>query len=114
MPECATPGTTQCCKWVVVGGDHVGADANNIFLRGIMWQLRTGSALPLGDIIEDTTGGHNGDKGDSSEGLKAATPCGQLRVGRRRGLQLRWPIRKGLSLDVRAQETHWGGGRCGK
>ena len=68
-----------------------------------MWQLRTGIPLPLGDIIEDTTGSHDGDKGDSSEGLKAATPCGQLRVGRGRGrgLQSRWALCKGLSLDMR-------------
>jgi hypothetical protein len=64
------------------------ANDDDILLRRVMWQLRTGIPLPLSDVIEDTTSSHDSDKGDSSESLKAATPCGQFRVGwRRRGLQ---------------------------
>ncbi len=62
------------------------ADDDNILLRGVVGQLRTWIPLPLGDIVEDTAGCHDGEKGDSSERLQAATPCGQLRVGSRRGL----------------------------
>ena len=43
-----------------------------------MWQLRTGIPLPLGDVIDDTAGSHDGEKSDSSEHLKATMPCGQL------------------------------------
>jgi hypothetical protein len=60
-----------------------------------MRQLRTRIPLPLGDIIKDSTSSHDGEKGNSSEGLKAAAPCGQLGMGwRRRGLQSRWEISK--------------------
>ena len=42
-------------------------------------------SLPLGDIVEDATGSHDGDKGDSSKSLKGATPSRKLwaRLGRR-------------------------------
>jgi len=66
------------------------ANDDDILLGRVMWKLRSGIPLPLGDIVEDTAGSHDGEKGDSSERLKAATPCGQLRVGwRRRSLQSR-------------------------
>lgn len=80
-----------------------------------MWQLGTGIPLPLGDVIEDTTGSHDGDKGNSSKRLKAATPCGQPRARWWRWFLQSWQINKqNLSLDMRPQDTHWGGGRCGK
>ena len=57
------------------------ADDDNILLRRVMWHLRTGIPLPLGDVIEDTANSLDGKKGDSSERLKAATPCRQLQEG---------------------------------
>ena len=50
----------------------------------------------LGDIVKSTTGSHDGDKGNSSDSLKGATPSRELWMGRRRRrLQSRRGIRKG-------------------
>jgi hypothetical protein len=49
----------------------------------------------LGDIVKSTTGSHDGDKGNSSESLKDATPSRELWMGQRRwGIQPRRGIRK--------------------
>jgi hypothetical protein len=53
--------------------------------------------LPLGDIVEDITRSHNGDKGDSFEGLKGTVPSRELWVRlKRRGLQAWRGIRKSV------------------
>ena len=85
-----TESSPQNCSTVAVA-------VNTLLVSLTLRFIAARQLLPLGDIVEDITRSHNGDKGDSFENLKGAAPSRELWVGlRRQGLQAWQGIRKSV------------------